>query len=66
MSVPREHCDMCGLEMKPIFNGSEGMRLKGWACFECNMNWKGAIYRERQYQWTPEWEKSSKANSVSD
>lgn len=63
--VPREHCDMCGKEMKPVFNGGEGMKLKGWVCYEGHMNWKEAIYRERQYEWSPEWDQPApKTNSV--
>jgi hypothetical protein len=62
--IPREHCDMCGDEMKPVFNGGEGMRLKGWVCIEC-MNWVEAIYRERRYEWSEEWDKpASQTNSV--
>ena len=40
--IPREHCDMCNDQMKPVFNGGEGMRLKGWVCIEC-MNWREVI-----------------------
>lgn len=64
MSVPREHCDMCGEEMDSIFSASDGMRLQGWVCYQCK-NWREAIYRERQYEWSPEWDQPARqANSV--
>lgn len=62
--IPREKCGMCGEEMRPVFNGGEGMRLKGWFCFECKV-WRRVIFRERQYEWSPEWDKpAAKTNSV--
>ena len=64
MDVAVEYCDMCNDQMKPVFNGGEGMRLKGWVCIEC-MNWREVIGRERRYEWSPEWDQpAAKTNSV--
>ena len=64
MDVAVEYCDMCNDQMKPVFNGGEGMLLKGWVCIEC-MNWREVIGRERRYEWSPEWDQpATKTNSV--
>ena len=62
--IPQERCGICADVMKPVFNGGEGMRLKGWVCIEC-MNFRKVIGRERRYEWSPEWDQPApKTNSV--